>query len=357
MKTKLLLIAVACLLICSATSYAQPPALSQDERANQRQQIAKMELTSGIKSLWSGQNMMTFGLLQDPNIRAVWDMSDEQFLQISLQMSNMQDEMAKNPEYRELMGEVNAILRQYPYMQNLDEETQMQMMTIGEKITTLRMSFVSDVIDNAITPEQKQKINESLLANMEELSFVLPSMFEALGLSDAQRQQMVNLKKELEPEFEKHLEHFVNGQAILERKIFEERDRQRRLAGVSENSTGIERIEDRQAIQKKLLEEDPEYKRIHEEVQSQGKAFVTQFKTKMFDVLTDAQWIRLQELVDNPPEYAKALGIKLRELRGERERADGAWVPGPGSWRPGDPIPAQYRQERETRRGFPRGEN
>jgi len=75
----------------------------------------------------------------------------------------------------------------------------------------------------------------------------------------------------------------------------------------------------------------------------------------MFDVLTDEQWMRLQGLIDNPPECAKTILNRARERRGEREQS-GVWQPGPGFWRPGDPIPAQYRQERNTRSRFPRSE-
>jgi Ni/Co efflux regulator RcnB len=114
---------------------------------------------------------------------------------------------------------------------------------------------------------------------------------------------------------------------------------------------------DGEAIRKKLLAEDPEYKKIYEEIQSQGKAFSTKFKTKMFDVLTDEQWARLQQLIDNPPEHARAFRNRLQKQRGEAEKK-GEWMPGPNSWRPGDPIPEQYRQQRNERQGsFPRGEN
>ena len=89
----------------------------------------------------------------------------------------------------------------------------------------------------------------------------------------------------------------------------------------------------------------------------------------MFDVLMDEQWNRLQELIDHPPEYALMFIKELRESFGlveseksEEEGAEGGlspsvWLPGPGSWRPGDAIPEAYRQERNTRGNFPRPEN
>jgi len=80
----------------------------------------------------------------------------------------------------------------------------------------------------------------------------------------------------------------------------------------------------------------------------------------MFDVLTDEQWERMIDLIDNPPDYVKKILDEKRKAR-EAETASsgesGEWQPGPGSWQPGDGIPAGYRIERETRsRQFPRGE-
>ena len=93
----------------------------------------------------------------------------------------------------------------------------------------------------------------------------------------------------------------------------------------------------------------------------------------MFDVLTDEQWVHLQELVDNPPEHVRVLVNRLRMLQAsdfrlnvdenesvseaERVSADSdIWMPGPDSWRPGMPLPESYRIQRNTG-NFPRPQN
>jgi hypothetical protein len=97
-------------------------------------------------------------------------------------------------------------------------------------------------------------------------------------------------------------------------------------------------------------------------MQANGRAFAAQFKIQMFDVLTDEQWFRLQELIDNPPEHALLFRRHLRGQSDESEEPEEAtvadeWVPGPNSWRPGDALFEEYRIERNTRqRQFPRGE-
>jgi Ni/Co efflux regulator RcnB len=70
----------------------------------------------------------------------------------------------------------------------------------------------------------------------------------------------------------------------------------------------------------------------------------------MFDVLTDEQWDRMLDLIDNPPDYVKKI---LRKWKEASEKA-AEWAPGPNSWQPGDPIPEKYRQERQTKGNFPR---
>jgi hypothetical protein len=67
---------------------------------------------------------------------------------------------------------------------------------------------------------------------------------------------------------------------------------------------------------------------------------------KLFDVLTDEQWVRLQDLIDNPPEHAKALRERLRDYN---EQAAQTWQPSATPWMTGEAIPESYRQERNAR--------
>jgi len=69
------------------------------------------------------------------------------------------------------------------------------------------------------------------------------------------------------------------------------------------------------------------------------------------------------DLIDNPPDYVKKVIAQIRKEMGTDDSStdtpadtSGGWVPGPGSWRPGDGIPEGYRIERNTRSRFPRGE-
>jgi len=335
-------------------------------RSPAAQQAMKNGMKTGLRAFWDGRggNLMAFGLMQDPNIRAAWGVSDEQYQEIQSMPQRIGAEMQKNPEHQKIMEEMQALGGPAAlFGKNVDEETQKKFQDIQARMTALSMDIMNDAVSNAITPDQKQKMNESLLANMVEMPFVSPSMYEALNLTDAQKQQMETIKKELEPEFEKNLDRFADGWVTLASKMFAELEKQgidnlgKMMEGQEETQQEKMRAmqEKMQAIQKKLME-DPEYKKIADELLSQGQTFAMQFNTKMFDVLTDEQWKRLQNLIDNPPEYAKAFGKKLKEQRAASEKAR-TWQPGPNSWRPGDAIPEQYRQERNERRRFPRTEN
>ncbi|MDR0328079.1 MAG: hypothetical protein LBI05_07285 [Planctomycetaceae bacterium] len=356
MKPKLLFAVLSCLFFFSSASLAQPtttpPTAEQMRQSPMVQQTMKMGMKNALRSLWEGRgaNVMVNSFVQTPETHTALGISAEQIQQLRSPMTNLRE----NPEFQKIMEEMQALQDPNdPLMQNADEETKDRFAKIQGRLSAVAMDSMSENVDKVLTAEQKQKIGEAQLAMMGEMPFVVPNMFEALHLTDAQKQQMEKIKQDIEPEFEKHLETFAENGAIVANKLIGEMEKFRREG----NITSVEDAQQRaQSITQKLMKEDPEFKKAQDEIQSQGKAFATMFKTKMFDVLTDEQWERLQNLVDNPPELAKILLKKLKEQRGEAEKSGSSWMPGPDSWKPGDPLPEQYRQERNTRRNFPRKE-
>ncbi|MDR0328113.1 MAG: hypothetical protein LBI05_07460 [Planctomycetaceae bacterium] len=287
-----------------------------------------------------------------PDVRAALNVSDEQFQQIRDAPMRGLKEMQNNPENLEMVKERESILERSGvrppslggyvlHPKDFDDDTWKRIQDIQKKQLSLQMIVISESYNGILTPEQQKRMNEALIANMGLLPIVSPNMFEALNLTEAQKQRMKTLQKELEPDFEKHLESIANAQKKLEDWRSAEINKQE---GTQE--------EKMRAADKKLAG-DPEYKKILDEIQTMNKTFAARFKTAMFDVLTDVQWERLQELVDNPPDIAKILEEKLREGNAKSE-ASGGWQPGPDSWKPGDPIPEQYRKERNQRGNFPR---
>ena len=356
MKTKLVLILIAGAYLLSFATVGQAQLMMPPDFASQDPERMKNELEKVIRSFWEDQaaTTMVMGLGRFPEIRTAWGISNEQFQQFR---NPIGPEILENPEFQALDEEHGTLARTFRESgdslgQDTVAEMQQKLRDLRDRMNVIATNMAVDVINDLLTPEQKQKIRESQLASMAEMPFILPAAFEALHLTDTQKQQMGEIKKELEPEFEKHLEKFVEGQMILSNKMSAELARQGspRFRGPDSMLEGM------QAIAKQLSAQDPEFKRVQNEMTSLSQTFSTQFRTRMFDVLTDAQWARLQELNDNPPEHILAIRKRLRAMRSDSEQADGGWQPGPGAWQPGDGIPEGYRIQRETRRQFPRGE-
>ena len=335
MNHKQLFITVSCLVLFAASGMAQQEELSQEQMDAMALRLQKEMLENVFRPHWEGQgiNLEILKAFGDPVVRVAWGISDEHYERIEEHTQTLFLENTNNiSEALEVrMQKVNGKSSLSTHLrENAEMPTMEEIMDFAKKLSSLMMDTVTSVLTDELTSEQWQKINESQLANMEKMPLISPSMFEALNLTDAQREQMGQIKKELDPEFEAVLKNWVDGLIALQ----------------------------------KITSEAPEFKRIRERIQSQGRAFATQFKIAMFDVLTDEQWIRLQNLIDNPPEHALVFRKMLRKLAGESEEASeseasessDAWVPGPNSWRPGDAIPETYRIERNTRRQFPRGE-
>jgi len=305
------------------------------------------------RSTWNGSLLTTLGFLINPEFREAWDISDEQYQQITAIREGA--EYMTSPEYLAIEAEMNRQLNDPP-LRNADERTRMdKFLEFQETLSTIGWEFRGNVLDSLLTAEQKQKIREFELVNMSEWRFKSFHSFEAFDLTDEQKQELEAIKKEFEPEFERQLEDFVNRED-LDNQMY------RMVKAEYERQTGIDlkdfqnlrnfRMTQYDTLRAKMLAENPEFKRMHEEMTAERELFAVQFRTRMFDVLTDEQWNRFQELLDNPPDYIKAWRKKIEEAAKEA----GTWQPGPGSWRPGDGIPEQYRLERNTRSRFPRGE-
>ena len=406
MKTKLFCIAVACLFLFATIGQAQQrvggpytfdelPELQEGQAVMQTpegyfvialnelssiadahqvqmdmmmdDQFERKMMTEVLRQFWDGRgaNLLTLAAAnEDDAVRDTFGISKEQMELINKRMyaaMESAEELMFGSSFQNFMEEMGAFSDNWEpneeAMQRIQEEvmrrTQEHIEGAPEAMATLMINAITEAMDDVLTPEQRQTVNEATLANLAELPIVSPEVFEVLNLTDAQREQMEWIKKELEPEFEEVLEKWVDGTLAMEKRRNEALD--------EEAYRDLDHTES-----EKKLAEDPEFKRISAEMQTLSRTFSTRFRMRMFDVLTDAQWMRLQELIDNPPEHALVLRKKMRELLNVGEEvakvseagseAGTEWVPGPGSWQPGDPIPIQYRIERNTRRPFPRGE-
>jgi Ni/Co efflux regulator RcnB len=263
------------------------------------------------------------------------------------------------PVISAIHNEISEFTAKHPgvqYGENVTEETRKKYFELMEKNQEAMKEVITNSVINNLTPDQLEKVKEFHISIMSEGMYVSPGMFEILNLSDEQKKQLDEIKKEMESEFEKHVDIVTELGLIFAEKTLNELNK---LDSETMQMQGnqIEQMKILEEVQDKIRKSDAEVKQMEGKLLNFSKALANKLKIKMFDVLTDAQWDRMTDLIDNPPEYVKKL---MRKKYGDDE--PGGWQPGPNSWRPGDPIPEQYRQEREERRtkhrpGFPRGES
>ena len=341
---------------------AHQAAMRAAQRSPAMQQMQRNALRQMMNSFWEGEGsmLMTMGLLQQDDFREGIGVSDEQWQNIMRAPSDVYNSHPDLIQYRDemtkLMEESGGLFGENATEETLNRhvELQMQMQTKMQEVIMERMT---DAVNENLTPDQIQKIKEAQISVMSEIPIISASMFEALDLSDAQRRQLDEIKREMQPEFEKHADKMADAHMKFMEKMQEAMERMYEITDPEERSRFI------QNLSENIRRTNPDIQRAMNEVMESGRVFSEALRIRMFDVLTDAQWRRMTNLVDNPPEYMKRMIAEMRRQMGTDDpqavsrQPGGGWVPGPDAWRPGDAIPEGYRIERETRRsGFPRSE-
>jgi Ni/Co efflux regulator RcnB len=381
MKEKQAFLTLSCLLLLvivgqSDVARAQESLKMQQDRERHQ---------NNLRSAWDrgGAVMSSESLLRDPTFRDALGVTLHDYRKIQESVRNARGSISDDPEYREAWREKEEADRVVLGLGNTDPMPGTPMINLqalneeqlkafnrsraaGAKIVEMQSEFTlgadqrsTAAFEDALSPEIKQKIQEARLAAMGETSTFSPRLFETLNLTDAQKQQMERIKKELEPEFEKHCEIYAGNAAMILERVNAAIE-QKRVAQIPIGDLGAFIRE---------LQEEPEHKKLLDESYASSKALATLFRTRMAEILTDGQRRRLQELIDNPPPYARLLIQRLRrenwgqdeekvnDQSGENKKVESdrdVWVPGPDSWQPGDPIPEKSRQEEEPKGNFPR---
>ena len=350
-------------LMASASAQSNAPA-----RSTEVSQIRKNVFNSEMVDFWNGNYsiLSATGLLNDDDFRAGVGISDEQRQIIQDAgwhigtISIIEGKAVAHDPDVQLIYDEKEKFRENSRAEGISEEIRLELQM---KIDDLEMQMgeivrikKQNVINETLTPDQLQKVKEFQISMMSEFQFVSPNMFEALGLSDAQKEQLNGIKKDMESEFAKEANKWSDVQQKLSEKLTEAINNLEivPVEGVPESTTRSE-LANKLGVGKKVRDANPDLVREQMEAIESGKRLSETLKIKMFDVLTDEQWVRMVQLIDNPPDYVKKI---LRKWRPEEPKKSETWVPGPGAWQPGSSvIPEQYRQERNTRRPFPRGKN
>ncbi len=331
------------------------------QRAAMRSPAMRETQKSGMKrmmrSLWTGENsnLIVMRLLENDDSREGLGISKEQNQKIQDQVKNVFANIQGDPAFKPIQDEMEKLREANPsglFGENASEETQKKFSDLQMKLQDAMLKKMNDIVNENLTPKQMKKVKEFQISIMSEIPIFSPNMFEALDLSEGQKKQLGDIKKELEPEFEVNLNRLVDTHAQFAEKLQDEIGDQ--LEGVTDPE---ERKKIMERVTKKIRESNPGLQKMENEVMESGKAFINKLKFKMFDVLSDEQMERMGELIDNPPDYVKRLIERMHKEMGSNDAAgsSGEWQPGLNSWKPGEPIPEEYRKERQERKNrFPK---
>ncbi|MCL2743573.1 MAG: hypothetical protein FWE67_06965 [Planctomycetaceae bacterium] len=347
-------------LVSAQNAEAQRKA-RENQRAMMRSPAMKRVRENSIKLdyLFNWDNRIgsaTFGLLYvDGNAEAL-GISEEQRQKI-VDAHTKKTLNSEDPELKPILNEMRRMRTEMPggpFAENASEETQKKFFDLQMEMNNVIQKRRDKLINETLSPEQFRKIQEYLISTMANNPFVSPDMFEALDLSDEQKRQLADIKRELKPEYEKQVDKLVEGQLFFQEKFQEE---------IGDKLDNVTDPEERKRISteasKKVVEKYPEYAKGMGEFTEAGNVLANNLKFKMFDVLTDEQIERMKNLIDNPPEHVKKIFENFRKMAMKDNapvtaNASGEWRPGPDSWKPGDAIPEEYLKEREKRRAFPK---
>jgi len=326
MNTKLFLLSLLCLLCFAGTGQTQERNITKTDIYLQlRDHYASRDTARYLRIFWDDR----FAFLADfggyvrgsTEVFSALGFSDKEFKTIRARAISHYQETPEwqklaqeydetEQEWRKIKQTWEEMLNESGDLHNVDAETISKLEEVlskrfkmEEKIMLIGRSDVCRAFENALTPEAAQKLNEMLLAAMIYPMFVpiSPHAFEALGLTDAQRQEMAKIKKDLEPELEKYIEGFLKNMIILSEKM----DSEFAKLGIDRRRQEYGDVALTEAVEKRLMAEDLEFRRLRREIWTYAEAFTTLYETKVSDVLTDEQEKRLQELFDNPPEHVR----------------------------------------------------
>ena len=313
-----LFLPLACLLLLSSITLAQTPDNDEAVAEAFMGQMEKAMMKGMFRSIFDSRiNFTMFYSWDESDINETLGITEEQMQQLVDRMENMDMEeiIFNDPDMRELKEQIEAFDDSTDWFRTADEESKQKMLDFYGRIGTAQMDIFSNILDEVLTPEQWQRLNESQLASMAELPFISHRAFEAIDLTEEQKQELEQIRKELEPEFEAFLENVVDMATECDDGTLIMAAMTPGFADMLQNA--IE--EAKEGTSEEYLEKILKMQEQFDKIQANVKTFSTKLKTQMFDVLTDEQWVRLQELIDNPPEYAKKFRDMLKGQMDEEE--------------------------------------
>ena len=367
MKTTILFAVVSCLLLFAFAAYAQQQEPSTEElqrqfeyelrklqSPRQRLQLEANYLASSHR-YWTGQGTESFlrnYVLGPRGGDDLLGLTEEQKQRLPFLDHNKIGEWFPQQDWQNIPESVQAEVAyraaHIPDDFLFEHATEEQKNTFREAmvaVITQSGPIMQREILETLTPEQMLLVRTWEMQAMSEIGIPHPTMFEILDLTEDQKKEMKEIADEMKVEFDRlvieaasiHFENEASAYKLLEKMSFvsrEEFDKSLREAGspvwtemTAKNSADLQR---------------------------QGTKLMVHMQDCMMDILTDEQLDKMQKILDETPDLIKQLIASRRTAREAQEQAPG-YTPGPDSWRPGIPLPVEFKEQRRTGR-FPRSE-
>ena len=370
MKT-LPLLAPLCFTMLFGVAVAQEPSAEQTQIEKQLRYLLspiqrlewEAEKLAPWRSTWNGYGTwMTFRAIMVHGGENELGLTDEQKQRFSFRYqrgaegdgveTNWFDEMSKNPtpEYTQAEEAYKAVyfpLRESDtLLERVTEEQKNAYREVAAFEWNLFYAAQHKEIVEILTPEQLTQVRKLEMQLMPAVGFPFPSMFEPLELTEEQKEEMNKITKEMKAEFD---------QLVLEIAIYESGERQSRYETLRGKSFASkeEFWKARSEAARTVTPQSRESQRKNfADWSERGIKLATTLQSRLMNVLTDEQLDEMQKILDETPMFVKKFIAGFKMLQAAAKMSPG-YVPGPDSWRPGDPLPVQFKEERKTGR-FPR---
>ena len=316
MKTKRLLLALSCLLLLPTTGYAQPAQMSGMMRSLTSTSVTSNEDGTRIVDGWIVTK-------NHGNEVIVWGSGFDEILGLT-------------PEQTE---ELHEIVEQMRPAFSPEERA-----ALSSRTAWLSIREMQTKLNQVLEPEQRLLLAEISFqaAGGLDSHFLNDQLLDVVNLTDAQKEQMRRINAEFEAEDMASRQQRGEGPPTFDwlNATQEQRD-EYSLAQI--------------AIQRAHRESD--------------EARIKQFAERTIAVLTPEQRERAERLTAEAPALVGRFMFRGQGASGAVHPDRGqqgqnvqvprvpVYVPHAGSWRPGDPIPEEYRQQRNLDRRFPRPAN
>jgi hypothetical protein len=320
-----------------------------------RQQIHwEADQLAATRSIWNGQGAwMPLGIMLRAGGVAELGLTEEQRQRLApiFRGGDMGAEVGQRlrenppPEYIQAIEAVKAA--QLPNDPDFEHATEEQKNTFREA-TMWRLSFLAEglqtLVEETLTPKQMLQVRKLEMQLMPAMGIPFPSMFDPLDLTSEQKEEMNRIADEMKAEFDRLTleeaklkgERLVATYGLLQGKSF---------------ASFEDFMKARQDVHRQFVPSE-ETRKKYMDLRERGIEFTTLLQGRLMNVLTDEQLDKMQKILDESPAFVKQVLAQSKAGREAQAKAP-TYTPCPDSWRPGMPMPVEFKEERK-KGNFPR---